>query len=162
MSDDPLSKFTSRVRPKPEAVSPPQPTLPPSLVHHEADGREPYEAFDNKIRAMNIEVRCFRTGLSYSIPYGHMGGILFEFVTGKRLKFTGGGFGVAIEGRNLRDILLALNLHTCGFIQEFSPAHHIVPQPVDPAAPFIERIDVEVLRPTKLDGSARPPEADKP
>jgi hypothetical protein len=153
MADDPLAKFTSRVRPKPDGVAPPQPTLPPSLTHHEeADGRHPYEAFENQVRAMNVEVRCYRSGLSHSIPYAHMSGILFEFLNGRRLQFNGGGFGVTIIGRNLRDMVLALNLHTCGFIQEYSPAHHILPQPDDPKAPFVERIDVVPLR--------QPPQAD--
>jgi hypothetical protein len=146
MSDDPLSAYRNRFRPKPESAPTPSPTLPPALTHHEADGREPYDAFDNKVRAMNVEIRCHRTEQSVSIPYAHMGGILFEFISGRRLSFTGGGFGITIEGRNLRDILLALNLHTCGFIQDFSDKHHILPQPVDPTAAFIERVTIDVLR----------------
>jgi len=126
--------------------------LPPSLVHHHIDGGQAYEAFDNKVRAMNVEVRCHDTGLSYSIPYAHMSSVVFEFLTGKRLEFSGGGLRVNIKGRNLRDVLLALNLHCCSFIQDFHPAHHVLPQPIDPEAPFVESIEVEPLRP------ARPPE----
>src|SRR5580698_4869355 len=146
MADDTLSRFImGKVRPQ----SPPEPAskpLPPELVvHHSLNGREAYEAFDNKIRAMNVEVRCHRSGISYSLPYAHLGGIIFNFRTGNQLMFTACGYAVTIKGRNLRDILLALNLHTCGFIQDFDPQMFVLPEPVDPKAAFVEMIIVEVL-----------------
>ena len=151
MEDDPLDKFTSKHRPRPES----EPTLPPSLVYHDVHGGKEYVPFSTKVRAMNVEVRCFSEGLSYSIAYAHMSSIVFEFQTGKRLEFSGGGLRVNIEGRNLGDILLALNLHVCSFIQDYSAAHHALAQPVDPAAPFIESIEVKPLRPAKSAETAR-------
>jgi hypothetical protein len=146
MSDDPLTKFTSRA--KAQSAGPPQPTLPPSLVPPPTNGREPYDAFDNKVRTTSVEIRCHRTGLSYSIDYGQMSTRVFEFLTGENLSFSGGGYGFVIKGRNLKDLLLAINLHTCGFLQDFSAQHFILPEPVDPRAPYIESIEVVVLRPT--------------
>ncbi len=153
MSDDPLTKFTSRAKAQP--AGPPQPTLPPSLRPAPADGREPYDAFDNKVRTTSVEIRCHRTGLSYSIDYGQLSSRVFEFLTGEKLSFSGGGYGFVIKGRNLSDLLLAINLHTCGFLQDFHPDHFILPEPVDAKAPYIESIEAVVLRPQPL------PPADK-
>jgi len=152
MADDPLSQFTNRLRAKPEApASKPaaaRSAQPPSLVvnHQVSDARQAYEAFDNKVRAMNIEIRCFRTGMSYSLPYAHLGGIIFNFRTGGELMFPACAYAITIKGRNLRDILMAINLHTCGFIQDFNPEYFILPEPVDHTAPFVESIIVEVLK----------------
>ena len=147
MADDPLSRFTQRVRPQlqPAVSAQAKPQAAALVVNHDNHGRQPYEAFDNQVRAMNVEVRCMRTGLSYSIWYSQMGGIVFNFRTGGELMFTGCGYAVTIKGRNLRHILMALNLHTCGYIQDFHPDAFILPQPEDPAAPFVESIEVEVL-----------------
>ena len=145
MNDDAVTKFMSKAKVLPQADSP-QPMLPASLVPASADGRAPYEAFGNEVRAQSVEIRCYRTGLSYSIDYAHLGARVFEFLTSEKLSFSGGGFGVVIKGRNLRDLLLAINLHTCGFIQDFHPEHFIMPEPVDPAAAFVESIDIVVLR----------------
>ncbi|HTR78520.1 MAG TPA: hypothetical protein VMH39_10430 [Gemmatimonadaceae bacterium] len=147
MADDPLSKFTSTFRPSQAPAAPPRPALPPSLVPHVPHGREPYEAFANEVRARNVEIRCWRTGLSYSIGYSHMSGIVCEFITGESLMFEGNGYGFKVKGRGLREILLALNLHTCGFIQDFHPDYFLRPEPIDPKAPFVESIEVRVLYP---------------
>ena len=146
MSDDPLEKFTSRAKAQPSA--PAQPSLPPSLVPSPGDGRQPYEAFDNKVRTTSLEIRCYRSGLSYSIDYAHLAARVFEFLSGEKLSFGGGGYGFVIKGLNLSDILLAPNLHTCGFIQDFHPAYFLPPEPSDEELPFIESIEVVVLRPT--------------
>lgn len=142
MSDDPLTKFTGRAKAAQQAGS-----LPPSLVPSPGDGREPYEAFDNKVRTTSVDIRCFRSGLSYSIDYAHLTARVFEFLSGEKLSFSGGGYGFVIKGRNLRDLVLALNLHTCGYIQDFHPEHFILPEPVDSKAAFVENIEVVVLRP---------------
>ncbi len=150
MADDPLTRFTNKFRPKQPQAAVPSPTLPPSLTRHEADGRaayEAYEPFENEIRTTNVELRCHRSGLSYFMQYAHMGVILFDFRSGGRIFFTGGGYAVTIIGKRLRPVMIALRLNTCGTIQEFDPDAFIQAQPDDPAAPFIERIDVEVLRP---------------
>jgi len=146
MGDDPLSRFTNRIRPQaqPSASPPAKPPSAPARVVSR-DARQPYEAFENQVRTPTVEIRCFSTGLSYSLPYAHIGAIVFEFMTGRKLMFTGCGHAVTINGRNLRPIVLALNLHTCGYIQDFHPEAFILPQPEDPAAPFVESIKVDVL-----------------
>jgi hypothetical protein len=147
MSDDTKRTFLSKFL-TPEAT---QPARPPS-----PDGREPYKAVDNQVRATSVEIRCFRTGISYSVEYAHLSVRVLEFLSGEKLSFTGGGYGVVIKGRNLGDILLALNLHTCGVIQDFHRAYFLPPEPANANAAFIESIEVVVLRP------ALTPTGDKP
>ena len=154
MTEDLLSKFTGKVKAKVSgAPTPQQPTPPVDMGdrHGGAHGRQPYEAyepFENEVRTTNVEIRCYSSGLSYFIPYAHMGVIVFNFRTGAEIFFTGGGYAVTIKGRNLRALMMALRLHTCGTIQDFSPEAFVLPQPVDHNAPFIESISVEVLRGT--------------
>lgn len=159
MADDPFSRFANKFLGKTPPAPTPAPTLPPSLTQHpDSEGREVYEAFDNQVRTPNIEIRCFRTGLSYSVPYAHMSGILFEFRTGAKLSFDASGWGFTIQGKNLREILRALNLHTCGFIQDYDPQVFALPEPHDPKAAIVARIDVVALRPAppaKANGGER-------
>ena len=92
MSDDPLTRFTSKHRSKPESASIPQPTLPPTIVHHEVDGRQAYEAyepFENEVRTTSVELRCNRSGLSYFVQYAHMSPIVFNFRSGGEIFFSG-------------------------------------------------------------------------
>jgi hypothetical protein len=149
MSDDPLTRFTSKLRQTPPGAAD-KPTLPPEVAARQSpQGRpayEAYEAFENEVRTTSVEIRCNHTGLSYFIQYGHMSALVYNFRSGAELLFTGGGFGVTIKGRNLRLIVMALRLHTCGSIQDFHPEMFLRPEPVDPSAPFVESITVEVLR----------------
>jgi hypothetical protein len=142
--DDPLTKFTGKMGSK----SPTASAKPPSAREPTRDlqdgGREAYEAFDNKVRPVCLEVRCWRSGLSHSIPYAHMGVITFNFRTGAELFFTGSGVAVTVKGRNLSEIARAIRLHTCAIIQDQSPDH--LPQAADSDAAFVESISVEVLR----------------
>lgn len=154
MADDPLSRFTSKFRKAPPAVVPAAAPPPSLVVNHGTGGREAYEAyepFENEVRTSSVELRCCRSGLSYFIPYAHLGVVVYNFRTGKDIFFTGGGYAVTIAGRNLRAIVMALRLHTCGTIQDFHPDIFAQPQPEDPLAPFVEAITVEVLHsPNKL------------
>ena len=166
MSDDPLIRFTAKLRPASQAApAAPKSTLPPGLlVEHSTQGRqayEAYEAFENEVRTTSVEIRCHRTGLSYVIQYAQMSAIVFNFRTGAEMFFSGGGFGVTIQGRNLRQMLMALRLHTCGTIQDFHADAFVLPEPVDPQAPFVENLTVEVLHPGRPGDAAREPEAEK-
>jgi hypothetical protein len=143
MADDPLSRFTGKFGGKQPTAS----TRPPSAAARptpDTDDAQGYEAFDNKVRPVCLEIRCHRSGWSYSLPYAHMGAVVFNFRTGKELSFTGSGLGVTIEGWNLGHIALALRLHSCSLLADHDPQDGMRPLPGDPAA-FIERIRVEVL-----------------
>jgi len=152
MADDPLQTFRNMVPSRtPAAAAKPVPA-PALVVNHDADGRQPYEAyeaFDNQVRSTNVELRVHRTGLSHFIAYAHISGLTFNFATGGEISFIGDGNSVIIKGRSLRAIIIAINMHTCGMIQDFNHQKFVQPEPVDPAAPFVESIEVEVLRPTR-------------
>jgi hypothetical protein len=158
-SDDALTRFRSLVNPKktsaPEADMPPASASPTAARHAEGRRYDAYEPFENEVRTTTVEIRCHSSGLSYFMQYAHMSAFLFNFREENGIFFTGDGYAVTIVGRNLRPVMMALRLHTCGTIQDFNPAHHIEPLPVDPNGPFIESITVEVLRPQKP-GDAAP------
>jgi hypothetical protein len=158
MTDDPLSRFTNKLKGKPPAA-PKAPALPPSLVvNHDNERRQPYDAyepFDNQVRSTNIELRIHRTGLSHFIAYANISGLTFNFRTGGEISFIGDGCSVVIKGRSLRAIIIAINMHTCGLVQDFDPSVFVMPQPMDSGAPWVESIAVEVLR---APGASRKPE----
>jgi hypothetical protein len=160
MADDALTRFAGKLigwGSSSSATPPPEPAPSPDLEARTA--YEAYEPFENEVRTTNVEIRCHASGFSYFIPYAHLGVIVFNFRTGARLFLTGGGYAVTIRGRNLRAIVMALRLHSCATIQDFTPDVFILPQPQDPAAPFVESIAVEVLTAAK---PTPPPENKEP
>jgi hypothetical protein len=150
MADDPLTKFTSMVRPRsPASPESQQPPPTPPAVSKDQDGREAYEAFDakDKAHAHGLDIRCTsRLGaLSYLVMYGHLSAVAYDRRTWTRIFMTANALAIEIRGRNLRLIVEAIRIRTCSFIQEYSQDEHILPLPVDPDAPFIESISVEVI-----------------
>ena len=79
--NDPLAMFRKKLRPQAPTASARPPSEP--APDADADGPEAYEAFDNKVRPVCVELRCNRTGLSHSVPYAHLGAITFNFRTGR-------------------------------------------------------------------------------
>ena len=144
MSDDPLSVFRSKFPPKAPAA-PAAPRAPGHVAQAEPDDREEYQAFDNKVRPVSLEIRCHRSGLSHSIQYAHLGAVTFNFRTGKELIFSGCGLAITVRGRNLGEIARALRLHSCDLIQDYDPASAARPESSDPHAAFVEIITVEVM-----------------
>jgi hypothetical protein len=160
MNDDPWSKFTGRHTGKSPAAAP----RPALVVDHEPQGPQAYEAFyaafENQVRTENVEIRCHSSGLSYFFEYTQITVPVFNFRTGGEIMFTGGGYAVTIKGRNLGHIIRALRLKSCTTIQDFNSGAHIMPEPIDPDASFVESITVEALRAPKH-SEAREPEAEK-
>jgi hypothetical protein len=146
MSDDPLTKFTGKFRTKSPTASAKPPSGQERSSDVEEESPEAYEAQKNKVRPVCLEIRCHRTGLSHSIPYAHLGAITFNFRTGAELFFTGCGLAVTIKGPNLGEIARAIRLHTCAIVQDHDPNTAVRHHPIDPDAPFVESITVEVLR----------------
>jgi hypothetical protein len=150
MADDPVSAYRKKLqgeaaRPSP-AAPPPMPTLPPSLVHA-ADTRQVYVAFENKVRATSVHIRNYQTGILHAVQYIHMSTIDFNFIRADWLAFSADGCGYRIEGRNLGDVMMALDLRACASIQDYHPRFFLPSDTLDTAAPFISRIHVTVLRP---------------
>jgi hypothetical protein len=155
-SDDALSRFRSLVgAKKPGPAQPPADLKSPAVTPEGPESYEAYEAFENEIRTTNVEIRCNRSGLSYFVEYAQMSPIVFDFRGAKGIFFSAGGYGFTIKGTVLRPIIRALRLRTCSTIQEFNPDLHIDAQPLDPTAPFVESIEVEVLRPPRPGDGAK-------
>jgi hypothetical protein len=154
-NDDPLSLF----RKKPAVPTPRTPAPPPAIAVPRptpGDSRQAYDAyvpFENKVRATNVEISCSRSRLSYFFDYALISVPILTHA-GDRIYFNGAGYAVTITGRNLRPLMLALRMHSCATIQDFSAELFILPEPIDRAAPFVERISVEVLHGKR----ERPPE----
>lgn len=148
MADDTLTRFTSRFRRTPAGSEAPPPPTPPATPQGQ-EGREAYEAFDAKDRAHahGFDIRCTsRNGaLSYLVMYGHLSAVAYDRRSWTRIFMTANALAIEIRGRNLRPIIEAVRLRTCNFIQEYSKDEHILPEPVDTTAPFIESISVEVM-----------------
>jgi hypothetical protein len=142
MAEDPLTKFARKFGSKSPTASAKPPSSAERVSDMEADERENHEAFDNKVRPVCLELRCHRSGLSYSIPYAHLGAIIFDFRTGRNLMFTGCGLTVKIKGQALGEIARAIRLHTCAIIQDCPEGST---SPVDPNASFVESVTVKVM-----------------
>jgi hypothetical protein len=137
--DDPLSRFARQFGTKSPTAS-----AKPPAGSQDAEENDAYESFNNKIRPTCLEIRCHRSGFSYSVPYAQMGAIIYNFRTRGTLSFSVCGLGVIVEGRNLGDIALALRMHTCALIEDFDP-QDARPEPRDPSPAFIKSISVQVL-----------------
>jgi hypothetical protein len=150
MADDPLTRFTGMFRSKTPPAPEPQP-LPaaPAAVPPPQDGREAYEAFDAKDKAYahGFDIRCTirESALSYVVMYNYLHTLAYNRRTWTRIFITVSGLAIEIRGRNLRPIIEAIRMRTCEFIQEYSQDEHILPEPLDPSAPFIGSISVEVI-----------------
>ena len=111
--------------------------------------RELYKALaaTEEATSHGFDIRCTsrQGGLSYSVPYNYIHNLAYDRRTWTRIFITVSGLAIEIHGRNLRAIVEAIRTRTCHFIQEYSEDEHILPQPADPSAPFIESISVELI-----------------
>jgi hypothetical protein len=148
-TDNLLSRFlpdSQKAKTSPSAAAPQEPP-PPWLFAPEGNDRqayEPYIPFESALRATSVEVSCHRSRLSYFFDYAL---ITVPILThaGDRLYFTAPGYAVTAKGRCLRPVMMALRLHACALIQDFSDKLFIRPEPIDPKATFIESLSVEIL-----------------
>lgn len=136
-----MSKFDS-FREKFASKAPPAEGAAPALVVNR--GREPYEPFGTKDKLHRLDLRA-SDGLSHALPYSHLLLLSYNRRTYAEIFLTISGMAATIKGRNLRPIVDALKLHTCEFIQAFDPAEFL--QPEDDAAPYVERVTVELIGP---------------
>lgn len=127
--DDPLARFR---RPGDKRGEKPRaPETPGSL--------KPYLAFEAKDKVLSLDIRQVLAP-SHSPTYAYLLNIEFdhEYFTGFRLYFS--FMVVSVRGKNLRDLLTAIKLRNCEYIQDFHPGEH---QPPKPGEPVIESIAVE-------------------
>jgi hypothetical protein len=127
MADDPLAEFRK---------GKPQPKDAPTG----AGGLPTYEAYksQDKVVALNIHRA---TGPSRSPSYAYLIDISYgrRFYTSFRLFYT--FMSVRVTGENLKQVVDAIRLRKCDFIQEFHPEEFARPAPGEP---LIKKIDVIV------------------
>jgi hypothetical protein len=140
MADDPISSFRERFTPKKDVKAPPP---APALVVDRTREREPYEALGTKDKSFRFDVRC-TNGLAHSLAYTYLLNVSYDRRAYSAIFLTISGLTVTIKGKALRPIVDALKLHTCEFIQAFDPEEFA--EPHDPTAPYVQSIDVEVMR----------------
>lgn len=129
------------------AVAPPAALV---VNHRPVAAKQPYEAWDgneqvqqNKDRVRRLDIRR-ADGAAHALAYSYLPSINYDRKRCTEIYFTHDGVSFTIVGRNLLNVARALCLEQCEFLQEFDA--ELFEPPVDPAAPFIEHIYVEVLK----------------
>ena len=126
---DPLAQY--RKKPVGTVAEPPPPK-----------GPEEYVAFDAKdkvdrlsIRQANLKSRtpayCYLLDITHDGPFGTNFVLYYSFM-----------MMVLVEGKNLQPVIMAVQMGTADFIQEYDPDRWAKPK--DSKAPFIESITVIV------------------
>lgn len=126
--NDPLSQFRRRVPGSATEPTPPK-------------GADDYAAFDAKDKVDRLKIRrandptrspgyAYLLDIVYDGPYGTNFVLVYTFLM------------VLVKGRNLQNVITALEMGTADFIQEFDADRWQVP--TDSKAPFIESIEVVV------------------
>ena len=103
-------------------------------------GPDEYLAFDAKDKVDRLQIRQANAqarspGYGYLLDIAHDGPYGTNFVLYYSFMMM-----VLVEGRNLQPVVMALQMGTADFIQEFDPDKW--PKPKDEKAPFIESIQI--------------------
>jgi hypothetical protein len=105
-------------------------------------GPDEYVAFDAKDKVDRLQIRQANAqarspGYGYLLDIAHDGPYGTNFVLYYSFMMM-----VLVEGRNLQPVVMALQMGTADFIQEYDPDKW--PMPKDEKAPFIESIQIVV------------------
>jgi hypothetical protein len=102
---------------------------------------EEYVAFAGKDRAQYLDIRL-------AMPPHHsprnnlLLNVAHDGALGTNFLLTYTIMSVLVRGRNLQEVVFAIQNHMAVYIQEFDPDRW--PKPKDDKAPFIENIDVQM------------------
>ena len=125
--NDPLAQY--RKKPVGPVAEPPPPK-----------GPEEYVAFDAKDKVDRLSIR--QANAPYRTPaYGYLLDITHDGPYGTNfVLYYSFMMMVMVEGKNLQPVIMAIQMGTAEFIQEYDPDRW--PKPKDSKAPFIESIKV--------------------
>jgi hypothetical protein len=102
-------------------------------------GPEEYMAFDAKDKVERLSIRqADRQARTPS--YGYLLDIAHDEPGTSFMLYYSFMMMVLVEGRNLRPVIMAIQMGTAEFIQEYDPARWVKPK--DEKAPFIESIQI--------------------
>jgi hypothetical protein len=130
--DDPLAKFRKAPIAKRSERKPAGPA-------QAAGGRGPYKAFDSKDKLVCLEIRRVR-GTTHCPTYAYLLNVAYDFEVYTAIEVSFPFMRVRVSGRNLRELVTALKLRKCEYIQEFHSGEHERP---GEDQPLIESITVE-------------------
>jgi hypothetical protein len=129
MADDLLAQFR-RTATSGSAVKPPP--APPAS--------EEYVAFAAKDKTLYLDIRLARP--PYHSPRNNLlVNVAHDGPFGTNFLVTYTTVSVLVRGRNLQEVVFAIQNHMAGYIQEFDPDKW--PKPINDKAPFIERIEIQ-------------------
>ncbi len=126
--NDPLSQFRKRVPGAATDSTPPK-------------GTDEYVAFDAKDKVDRLKIRRANDP-TRSPGYAYLLDIVYDGPFGTNFVLVYTFLMVLVKGRNLQNVITALEMGTADFIQEFDADRWQVP--ADTKAPFIESIEVVV------------------
>lgn len=133
MVDDLLERFRRGI-PSPGAGAAPIPAKAPA-----APAREEYVAFKGKDKTPFLDIRMVKPPFQ-SPRYNLLVNVAHDGAFGTTFMMTFTTMSVLVRGRNLQDIVLAIQNGMAAFIQEFDGDKW--PRPTNEKAPFIENIEV--------------------
>src|SRR6266853_6262648 len=126
--DDPLAQFRKKPPGPGSEATPPQTP-------------EGYVAFDAKDKVDRLKIRR-PNDPTRSPGYAYLLDVVYDGEYGTNFVLVYTFLMVMVRGRNLQNIIMALEMGTADFIQEFDPERW--QKPTDEKAPFIESIEVVV------------------
>ena len=102
-------------------------------------GLPPYQAFDARDSNTRLQIRRVH-GCTHSPSYQYLLNVSYDGDHGTEIVLTFSFMHVKIGGRNLQNLIKALEKHGCTYIQDYDP--NAFAAPTDPAEPFIDLIEV--------------------
>ena len=142
--DDELDKlWNTEVKPSASVHELKKPTK--LVVHH--TGKQPYVALATKDKVLSFVVHSISSGIRYSFAYHTLTSTAIHEPDADYLTIITNRAVIEVYGKNLLPIAVALELHTCHSINEFSPEMFLPPS--DDSQPFIEKIEVLLPTPPK-------------
>lgn len=136
---DPLDEFLGLHRKEQPSATIYKLQLPPKL-----EGKQPYVAMVTQDKTEGFILDCPSSGQEHYYKYHYLQPITTNKPAYDFFFFKAAGYLVTVYGHNLYPVIMALWTSHCRSLTEYSPERHL--PPTDPAAPFIERITVAVLK----------------
>jgi hypothetical protein len=130
MTDDILAPYRKTPPAPASRVAAPQPP-----------GKGDYVAFSAKKQVPCLRIRRVNY-LTYAIGYNILLINTYDDDKGETILLFFSVMRVRIKGRNLQELVYALNNKSADYVMEFDPDRWVMP--TDPNAPFIESIEVKI------------------
>ena len=115
----------------------------PQLVVNHSD-KTPYSAFEAQDKLLGFMVHCPSVQQEHTFFYHHLLTLTMSKPAYDFFFLMTSTSVVKIYGRNLQPLAVALGLHTCKSMTEFHSEWFLAP--TDETQPFIERIEVALIK----------------